>query len=234
MSRSIVSLLMAGLAAPLSALAQASSEPSALPNDWLTLALIGAALAVLVIAALVLLRRPAPRRAGEHEFEHTYDGGYESVMPNPNRRREPSLNTIARAAGDERTDTVIAPGGVPADFDVPRFLRKSKAAFVRLQSSWDKGDLADIRRYTTRELCTELARQLKARGDGENKTEVVALGAELQGVETAGEYTVATVRFTGTIREAVDAAAAPFTEVWNLSKPLDGHRSWVIAKIQQY
>ena len=129
---------------------------------------------------------------------------------------------------------MVAPWSVPADFDVPRFLRKSKAAFVRLQAAWDKADLQDIRSFTTRELFTEFCRQLKERGGAPNVTEVVTLGAELDSVETVDEYYIAKVKFSGMIREDAEAPVTPFSEVWQLSKPLDGHRSWIVAGIEQY
>jgi predicted lipid-binding transport protein (Tim44 family) len=44
---------------------------------------------------------------------------------------------------------------------------------------------------------------------------------------------VASVRFSGLIREEADAPAAPFNEVWVLAKPVTGERGWVIAGIQQ-
>lgn len=232
--------LPALLAAPLAyaqsdgeAEATAPAAGAALGNPViLTLAIL---IAVAVVVALVVWSRRASRRRAEEAFPHTYAGGYESVMPNPNKKREPSLRPMMlKAVADERTDTVIAPWSVPADFDVPRFLRKSKAAFIRLQASWDQADLKDIRRFTTRELYGEFAKQLKERGDRVDATEVVTVGAELQGVETVGDYHVATVQFTGMIKDELGAEAAPFSEVWKLSKPLDGHRSWVVTQIQQH
>jgi len=112
-------------------------------------------------------------------------------------------------------------------------LRKTKAYFIRLQGSWDKADAKDIRRFTTRELFGEFCRQMNERGDAPCTTEVVTLGAELQDVKTVGEYYVATVKFSGMMREDDAKNAAPFSEIWSLNKPLDGHRSWVLADIKQ-
>jgi predicted lipid-binding transport protein (Tim44 family) len=39
------------------------------------------------------------------------------------------------------------------------------------------------------------------------------------------------VRFHGLIRESASASAAPFDEVWNLSK--SGSQGWLLAGIQQ-
>ena len=44
---------------------------------------------------------------------------------------------------------------------------------------------------------------------------------------------MASVRFSGLIREEVGAAAAPFNEMWILTKPVAGGGGWVIAGIQQ-
>jgi len=41
------------------------------------------------------------------------------------------------------------------------------------------------------------------------------------------------VQFSGMIREQADAPAEPFTEIWKLSKPVQGSGGWVLAGIQQ-
>lgn len=198
----------------------------------LLLAMALAGLVLMLGLAIVLWRRAAGK--GEPPiFDNSYDSGFDTILPAP--RRDPHLRAVAaNTDGSARTDTVVAPWSVPADFDVPRFLRKSKAAFIRLQAAWDQADLQDIRRFTTRELFAEFCRQLKERGGAPNATEVVTLGAELHSVETVDNYYIAKVKFSGVIREDADAPVAPFSEVWKLSKPLDGHRSWIVAGIEQY
>jgi predicted lipid-binding transport protein (Tim44 family) len=52
-------------------------------------------------------------------------------------------------------------------------------------------------------------------------------------VVTEGEAYIASVRFSGMIRERADGAAEPFSEVWHLEKPLSGTTGWLIAGIQQ-
>ena len=64
-------------------------------------------------------------------------------------------------------------------------------------------------------------------------TEVVTLAAEVLEVVTEGDRHWASVRFTGTLREGGGATPAPFDEVWNLSKPVDGKTGWLLAGIQQ-
>jgi len=121
---------------------------------------------------------------------------------------------------------------IPADFDVESFLRNAKVHFNRLQAAWDAKDLADIRKFTTPEVFAEIKMQRDEDTGPGAKTEVDDLKASLLGLETAaGEY-VASVRFTGTIRENGEAPA-PFEEIWNLVKPVDGRSGWLLGGIQQ-
>ena len=122
---------------------------------------------------------------------------------------------------------------VPADFDVPAFLRNAKTYFIRLQAAWDKADLNDIREFTSTEMFAEFRLELQERGTSANVTDVVQLNAELLGVETVHNDYLASVKFTGLIKEDPAADAAPFAEVWNLSKAVNGQGGWVLAGIQQ-
>jgi predicted lipid-binding transport protein (Tim44 family) len=62
---------------------------------------------------------------------------------------------------------------------------------------------------------------------------VVQINADLLGIETTNHDYLASVKFSGLIKEAPDASASEFAEVWNLSKPLSGQGGWVLAGIQQ-
>lgn len=121
---------------------------------------------------------------------------------------------------------------IPADFDVAAFTRNAKTYFIRLQAAWDAGNINDIREFTSPEMFAELRMQLQERGAAANHTDVVQLDAEVLGVETVGNDYLVSVRFTGLIKEDEQAEAQPFTEVWNLSKPVAGG-GWVLAGIQQ-
>jgi predicted lipid-binding transport protein (Tim44 family) len=122
---------------------------------------------------------------------------------------------------------------VPADFDAPAFLRVAKLNFVRLQTANDARNLDDIREFTTPEMFAEVKLQMDERGPAAQRTDVVQLDAELIEAVTEGPQHVVSVRFSGLLREEADAAAAPFDEVWVLTKPVTGERGWVIAGIQQ-
>ncbi|MRW93773.1 hypothetical protein GJ699_27635 [Duganella sp. FT80W] len=123
--------------------------------------------------------------------------------------------------------------GVPADFDQANFLRVAKGNFIRLQAAWDKGDVADIREFTTPEVFAELKLQITERGAQADYTDVVSIDAQLLGIESTDTEYLASVQFSGTIKPAPDALAEPFNEVWNLSKPVNGNGGWLLAGIQQ-
>jgi predicted lipid-binding transport protein (Tim44 family) len=125
------------------------------------------------------------------------------------------------------------PWGVPADFDTAGFLRVAKSNFIRLQAAWDKGDVADIREFTTPEVFAELKMQITERGAQTDYTDVVQIDAELLGIETGESDYLASVKFYGAMKPAPDALAEPFQEVWNLSKPKSGATGWMLAGIQQ-
>jgi len=160
--------------------------------------------------------QPAP--AANRDAAH---GGAVSVTGEP----LPPLRGAAAAAAPTWT--------IPADFDVPTFVRSAKVHFVRLQAAWDAGDLDDIRDFTTPEMFAEIKMDFAERGDAVNRTEVESLEAELLGVEQQGGHAVASVRFSGALKEHAERPAEPFIEVWNLVKPRSGRDGWLLAGIQQ-
>ena len=125
-----------------------------------------------------------------------------------------------------------APWGVPANFDTAGFIRIAKVQFLRMQAAWDEKNLADIREFTTPEVFAEIKMQLDEEKGAVNKTEVSNLDATLLGIETGPTEYLASVRFSGSMREN-QAGTVPFEEVWNLGKPLDGRSGWLLAGIQQ-
>ncbi|MCM5681348.1 Tim44-like domain-containing protein [Schlegelella sp. S2-27] len=122
--------------------------------------------------------------------------------------------------------------GVPAGFDAAGFLQSAKSNFVLLQEAWDRADIETLRLLMTDDMLGHIRLQLDERGDQPNRTDVVTLNAEMLGVEDIGTTYIASVEFSGMIREEVTAGAAPFREVWNLTKPKDGSAGWLLAGVQ--
>ena len=126
----------------------------------------------------------------------------------------------------------LASGHTPADFPLQNFLRSGKATFIRLQEASDRLDLDEIREYTTPEMFAELSMQMHERGDLPQRTDILSLHAELLEVLTEGEYSLASVRFTGKLRTNKGAPEA-LDEVWHVQKDLrDRHSPWRVAGIQ--
>jgi predicted lipid-binding transport protein (Tim44 family) len=119
---------------------------------------------------------------------------------------------------------------IPAGFDQQTFLGEAKHQFLAVQKAWDEANFDDLRARLTDEFYAEYAPQLDGR-EGVNKTEVVMLNAELMGIEkVAGGY-LASVRFSGMVREDDSAQANHFEEAWNLYKP--NGQGWLLSGIQQ-
>lgn len=220
--------------------------------------IIGTLLMVaLIIGAVVLLMRffRNKNKQGQPAFAGAYGGAQNgpgntaferSATPEIGSRLEPqaapaafqgdSMTGAGTAAGVGAAGVASAAGTagtLPPDFDTESFLRHAKTYFIRLQAAWDKADINDIREFTSPEMFGELRLQLQERGASPNHTDVVSLNADLLGIETTANDYLASVRFSGMIRESENASAEPFTEIWNLSKPLAGQGGWVLAGIQQ-
>ncbi|MEO8543017.1 MAG: TIM44-like domain-containing protein [Betaproteobacteria bacterium] len=125
---------------------------------------------------------------------------------------------------------------IPAGFDVDGFLTAAKANFVTLQVAWDKSDIASLRAMMTDEMLGEIKTQLADReahtGGPVNHTDVVMIDAKLLGIEDIGSDYMASVEFSGMIREEPSAGPSPFREVWNMTKPKSGSSGWLVAGVQ--
>jgi len=126
--------------------------------------------------------------------------------------------------------------GIPAGFDADGFITASKRNFVTLQDAWDRADVTMLRSMMTDEMLGEIKSQLaereaEARGRT-NKTDVVMLEAQLLGIEDLGDAYMASVEFSGMIREEPSAGPSPFREVWNMTKAKSGTHGWLVAGVQ--
>jgi predicted lipid-binding transport protein (Tim44 family) len=203
------------------------------------------ALAVFVVMWLIRkFRGGAERQQPAYAGQAGGLGGMERGAEPALRQQAPlgTPDTAASPAGQPAFEpasqpaaaaTPQQPWGVPADFDTEAFLRNAKVHYVRLQAAWDAGNLDDIREFTTPEMFAEIKMDLSERGPEPNKTDVVTLNAELLGIETSATHYMASVRFSGMIREKAGEAAQPFAEVWNLVKPVSGQGGWLLGGIQQ-
>jgi predicted lipid-binding transport protein (Tim44 family) len=129
--------------------------------------------------------------------------------------------------------TAAYAANIPADFPVESFLRSAKTSFIRLQAANDRKDLNDIREYTTPEMFAEISMQMQERDDTPQKTDVISIDADLLQVVNEGDFAIASVRFTGQLREN-DVTPESVDEIWHVQKNLRDDKSvWLLAGIQQ-
>ena len=116
--------------------------------------------------------------------------------------------------------------------DADDVLSLARQSFVRVQAAWDRADLHALSDLATEPLFEDLRNQLALRGPGPNRTEVLQLDARLLGMEELHEAFVASVEFSGLIREQQDHAAAPFRELWLLANVKAAGCGWKLARVQ--
>lgn len=116
--------------------------------------------------------------------------------------------------------------------DVQAFLQVARDSFVQMQAAWDRADLPALGLMATDALLDDLREQLALRGPGPNRTEVLELQARLLALDDMKEALVASVEFTGLIRERRDDSAAPFKELWLLANVKAANRGWRLARVQ--
>lgn len=132
---------------------------------------------------------------------------------------------------------VSQPGGSePPAFDAAAFLEASKRHFIQLQAAWDRADIPALRAMMTDDMLGQIQSQLLERehqaGAVGQSSEVVMLDAKLLGIEEQpGEY-LASVEFSGLIRDAAAAGPNPFREVWSIIRPKGGAEGWLVAGVQ--
>ena len=116
------------------------------------------------------------------------------------------------------------------------FVHAAKQNFMLLQRAWDAADITTLRTMMTDAMVEEIKTQLaerEANASGQpNQTDVVTLEAKMLGIEELPTYHMASVEFSGLIREDPASGPTPFREVWNMSKPKDGSMGWLVAGVQ--
>ena len=190
---------------------------------------------LLIVGVLYLVYRvfASRRRATGTGASMQFAGAGGPSFGGSSFQREPSMTSVA--AAPQRVEAAVSPTlNVPAGFEIEPFVRQAQSSFLRLQAANDDADLADLRGTTTPEVFAELAMQIRERGDVPQKTDVVTLDAQLLEVVVEGDQMVASLRYTGMVRETFGAPAVPFDEVWHLRRAAHAANDpWLIAGIQQ-
>ena len=176
-----------------------------------------------------------PQKVGNDASARPWESGFDTTAA-PQQPTRGSLG-IGSALGAQPANVLQGSQswGVPAGFDTDGFLTAAKRNFVTLQDAWDRGDMNSLRSMMTDDMLREVNGQMADRqrqGGPSQKTDVVMLEAQLLGIEELASEYMASVEFSGMIREEPSAGPAPFREVWNMVKPKDGSAGWLVAGVQ--
>lgn len=194
-----------------------------MPDILIMLLLAGA-----IFFIIRMLRKP---KTAESTPSMQYSGTNTNTQ---DRFDTPPFTTPAGTATADSRETAYSQPNIPADFKVEPFIRNAKASFIRLQTAHDHGNVNEIRDYTTPEMFAEISAQINERGDAQQKTEVLFIDANLLEVETTNDLAIASVRFTGQLRDAPDGEPEAFDEIWHVQKDLkNSDATWLLAGIQQ-
>jgi predicted lipid-binding transport protein (Tim44 family) len=231
---------VAGLAAGLglAALASHFGFGEALANMMMIGLLI---MAVLLVVGFIMRKRAAANggalagagagAAGAFQRPQAQDAAYRMAEPQPAQRGSLIGSRIGSGLGSAFGGTQV--GAIPADFDAVGFAGNAKTQFLALQAANDTGDYDRLRQYLSPEMFEAVRADIAERGGATQHTEVFGLNAQVLSVVEEPIQYVASVRFTGSVRDQHGAAPDELDEVWHLTKPRAGQGGWVIAGIQQ-
>ena len=145
-----------------------------------------------------------------------------------------SLGIGSQVGGLPPTSSPIQAQLMPGSWaDQESFLHNAKSLFLQLQEASDSQNIDVLKEYTTPELFNHLRQDMLGRQTATSFTQVLTLAADLIAVEEENQEYLASVRFSGSIREEKDGPAADFQEVWNWVKPINGQTGWLLCGIQQ-
>ncbi len=208
------------------------------------------ALVVMMVIGAIMRRRQQPEAGNTSPY--AFEGAGASANPSTLPQYNPKNvgNDSSARPVDTQTDFAPVGGGsmigsalggsqtwgIPAGFDTVGFVTAAKQNFMTLQNAWDRSDIAALRVMMTDSMLEEIKTQLaerEATASGQvNHTDVVMLDAQLLGIEEVGANYMASVEFSGLIREEPSSGPTPFREVWNMTKPKDGSLGWLVAGVQ--
>ena len=185
---------------------------------------------ILLLAAAVFFIFRMLRKPSAPQQERVEPMRYAGVGAEP--RVEPSSPQPQSVGAMPAAAPLQSGSYFPVGFDPEAFAAQAKHNFVRLQDANDRGDLSTMRDVMTPGLYKEIEAQLRERGSAAQKIEVVTLDSKVMEVVTEGAMYVASVRFSGMIKED-GGQPEHFTEIWHLQKPTNGSSGWLLAGIQQ-
>lgn len=230
---------IAGLAAGLglAALASHFGFGEALANMMMIGLLV---MGALLVVGMVMRKRNGGQGAAlagagssqpAYQREQTQDAAYRTAAGGGQQGGSLIGSRIGAGFGGLTAATQV--GAIPPGFDTAAFAGNAKRQFLALQAANDARDLDRLRDYLTPEMFDFVRGDITERGDTPQNTEVFGLEAQVLAVVEEQDRYVASVRFTGSVRDQHGAVPEDLDEIWHLTKPRTGSGGWVIAGIQQ-
>ncbi len=200
----------------------------------LQLGLCGVAAGAVMLAWLCWPARGAGAGAGARSGARSGVAGFGRVRLRVAGLRRLRSRPTGRAAPAAPAaplprSALALPSGLTRDDVVAAAMRD----FIRLQAAWDARDLATLRHLTLPQMLDELLGVLALHeGAPPRRTDVLTLHADLLACDAVGPDFLASIEFSGLIRESPDAGAAPFRELWMLIRSAGENPGWRLARQQ--
>lgn len=150
-------------------------------------------------------------------------------------RRFSSFRKVLKARHPVAKPPVIT---LPAELDAGHLLDAVRQQFISLQAAWDAADRSTLGALTTPQMLDEICAHFPPVGSPPNRTDVLSVQARLLGFDDLDSAWLATIEFSGMIRESPDRDATPFCELWLLTRdcqpPSDASLGapWLLARQQ--
>lgn len=196
---------------------QGTQQPAEPSFPWGTLALVG----IVVLGAFWFFRRRNSAAAQQSSY---------SQQAEPQASSFPPIPPVGSGNAGYAPTSAAIPARLPDGTETPAFLRQAKATFLHLQSLNTPESVEEVRKYMTPELFQDLRNDIVTNGD---IADFPQLECNLLEAAQEGNSFVASVRFSGTVSESVNAPAEPFAETWHYVKGQAVTDRWLVAGIQQ-
>ena len=141
-------------------------------------------------------------------------------------------------------DSVAVPAGftekiehaIQAHHEEDALLAEVRNCFIEMQRAWDNADITRLRAMLTPDMAHLLGERLlerESQGASAQDTEIIVLEARLLNQEQTDTQRMASVEFSGMVRESPTQAPTPFRELWDMVQPrhTDSAR-WLVAGVQ--
>lgn len=197
----------------------------------------------IMMAVGYFMRRKAAASMGSSPGSLAYQGAsasYPAQQPTATFKSQPNTRSTYTGSMIGSAVSGFQPNwSVPDGFDVDGFLSKAKENFVTMQDAWDRSDTSSLRQMMTDNMLTEIKAQIAERDTAStigqmSMTEVISLEAKLLGIEESMDGYLASIEFSGMIREESNTSPESFKEIWNMSRSKQDNGGWLLAGIQGF